>query len=361
MRFRRLLAIIAASFIAAAAFAQSSSVPRQANRGRQNLKGQFIFTAEKTSKSAHRKLADLPFGITSFGAALVNGHLYVYGGHMGSAHEYAAEEQNDHFLRLDLGAPKHWEVVGTVPRRAGLAMVSFGGKIYRVGGFEARNKKGEHADLHSVADFSRFDPATGRWEGLTPMPKARSSHEAVVVGNRLIVVGGWDLQGKNHEVWHDTAIQTDLTSANPVWEEIPKPPFHRRAMALGAHHGKLYVLGGMQKEGGPTTTSYVFDSATGKWSPGAKLPGEGLEGFGGCAVECGDRLYVSTYSGKLSYLSEDGQTWREAGQLDRPRFFHRMLCAGDSSLIVLGGANMQTGKDLSVEMIPLGPSATAAR
>jgi hypothetical protein len=361
MLSQRLIVFLAASVMTSAAFAQTTSAPRKADRGSRILKGKLAFTAEKTAAPAKRKLPDLPFGITSFGAALVDQHLYVYGGHMGSAHEYSLEEQNDRFLRLDLSAPQRWEIVGTVPRRAGLAMVSYGGKVYRVGGFEARNKKGGSSDLHSVAEFSRFDPATGSWEKLTPMPKGRSSHEAVVVGNRLLVVGGWELGGSKPSVWHDTAIQTDLSSSHPVWEELPKPPFRRRAISLGAHHGKVYVLGGMQEEGGLTTTTYVLDLAAGKWSPGPKLPGEGLEGFGGCALECGDRLFATTYSGKLYYLSEDGQAWRDAGQPGQPRFFHRMLCAGDSSFIVLGGANMQRGKDLSVAIVPLTPSATIER
>ncbi len=100
----------------------------------------------------------------------------------------------------------------------------------------------------------------------------------------------------------------------------------------------------MEEKGGPTTTTYVLDLASGKWSPGPKLPGEGLEGFGGAAVTCAGRLYTTTLSGKLSVLSEDGREWQDAGHLAGPRFFHRMLNRDDSSLIVIGGGNMETGK-----------------
>jgi N-acetylneuraminic acid mutarotase len=232
-------------------------------------------------------------------------------------------------------------------------MVSYGEKIYRIGGFEARNKEGQKSDLHSVPDFSRFDPATGKWEALSPMPRGRSSHDAVVVGSQVIVAGGWELRGNESSIWDDTVISADLSAAHPTWVELPKPPFQRRALAMGECRGKVYVLGGMQEQGGPTTTTYVLDLATRKWSSGPKLPGEGLAGFGACAVTCAGQLFATTYSGKISRLSEDGQSWQDAGKLTRPRFFHRMLCAEGPSLIVVGGASMEEGKDVSVELVPV--------
>ena len=330
--------------------------------GAKRMKRPMLVASSKKKHSAGgHALPDLPFGITSFGAALIGHNVYICDGQLGPAHEYSVEGQSDRLLRLDLKAPRQWEVVGTVPRRSGLAMVTFEGKAYRIGGFEARNKKGEPDDLHSTRDFSRFDPATGHWEDLAPLPQGRSSHDAVMVGSRLYVVGGWELRGSEPSVWHDTALQIDLASAQLTWTELPKQPFHRRALSLGEYRGKLYALGGIQEKGGLTTTSDVLDLASGKWFPGPKLPGEGLEGFGGCAVTCAGRLYATTYSGKLSRLSEDGREWQAAGQLARPRFFHRMLCRDDSSFIVVGGANMEEGKDLSVEVIPVTLGQTAHR
>jgi N-acetylneuraminic acid mutarotase len=312
--------------------------------------------SDKPGSSGQKELAlpDLPFGITSFGAALVDQQLYVCAGQRGAAHEYNIEGQSDEFLRLDLRSPQKWETVGTVPRGSGLAMLSYGGKIYRMGGFEARNKEGQKQDLRSVPDFSRFDPKTGRWEALAPLTKGRSSHDAVVVGSRVVVVGGWELRGKDATVWDDTALAADLSAEKPTWEELPKPPFRRRAFALGECRDKVYVLGGMLEQGGATTTTYVLDLASRKWSEGPKLPGEGkLEGFGGAAVTCGGQLFATTYSGKLWRLSDDGHSWQDAGRLNRPRFFHRMLCRDDSSLIVVGGASMTEGKDVSVELVPV--------
>jgi hypothetical protein len=334
------------------------AVKATANRPAKGSKRMTMHSKHQTQPATTRTAAkppgalpDLPFGVTSFGAAIVDQNIYVCGGHLGPAHEYDREGQSDRLLRLDLRSPQRWEVVGSVPRLAGLAMVASGGKIYRIGGFEARNKKDEPADLHSVSDFSGYDPSTGHWQSLASLPQGRSSHDAVVVGSWIYVVGGWELRGSSPSVWHDTALQIDLASPRPEWTELPKPPFRRRALAVGECQGKLYVLGGMQEDGATTTTTYVFDLAKQTWSPGPKLPGEGLEGFGGCAVTCQGRLFTTTYSGKVWRLSDDGREWLAAGELARPRFFHRMACANDSSVIVFGGGNMQEGKDPSVEIV----------
>ena len=70
-------------------------------------------------------------------------------------------------------------------------------------------------------------------------------------------------------------------------------------------------------------------------------------------MTCAGRLYATTLSGKLSVLSEDGREWQAAGHLAGPRFFHRMLNRDNSSLIVIGGGNMTSGKDPSLEVIPV--------
>ena len=42
-----------------------------------------------------------------------------------------------------------------------------------------------------MADVARFDPKTKQLESLTQLPEPRSSHDAVVIGDKLYVAGGW--------------------------------------------------------------------------------------------------------------------------------------------------------------------------
>ena len=292
---------------------------------------------------------------TSFGGAILDNHVYVYGGHLGSAHDYTETDQSNHFLRLDLAKPEKWESLGSVPKRTGFPLVAHQGKIYRIGGFVVKDQKDGESQLTSTPDFARFDPKTNKWEDLTPMPAGRSSHDAVVLGDQLFVFGGWELKGSGKRDWHDFGLVTDLSANKIEWKKIPTP-YLRRAVSVGEWQGKIVMIGGMQEKGGTTTATAIFDPVAGKWNDGPKLVGENMDGFGSSAFLCGKDLYVSTHSGKLEKLADDGSKWEVVGQLTHPRFFHRMLPTPDGKLLIVGGASMETGKIKDLELFTVSAS-----
>lgn len=326
--------------------------------------GPAVATAEEDSGKASRPenaetsptakkaaFPDLPYGLTSFGAAIVGDDLYVYGGHKGEAHSYSFEEQSGTLLHLNLASDGTWSEVSKGPRLQGLAMVAHGGKLYRVGGFSALNKEGEDRNLVSQDSAACFDPKTKTWKELPALPEPRSSHDAAVLGDKLYVAGGWALQGKKESQWHDTAYVLDLTAEQPQWEPLPKPNFQRRALSLAAHNGKIYAIGGMESNNKPSLRVDIFDPKTGEWSEGPSLQGEGMEGFGNSAFAVNGRLYVSTIKGRLQRLSEDGKSWEVINELADARFFHRML-PYQGQLLMVGGANMGTGKFTNLDLVP---------
>lgn len=304
----------------------------------------------KASVTSGLPALDTP--VTSFGAAIIHDELYVYGGHKGQAHHYSVEGQSDRFLRLNLKQPQAWEDLGAVPPRTGLAMVAYQGKLYRFGGFVARNREPEEQLLESLADVAEYDPRSRRWTDLTPLPQGRSSHDAVVLGDQVYVVGGWMLQGSRDAIWHHTLAVANLNERPLVWKEI-EMPFRRRALAVAAWKGQLLVIGGMQESGGPTTETMWFDVARGSWTPGPHLVGNVMDGFGPSACSIGDDVYVSTMSGKLQRLTADGSRWLTVAQMSYPRFFHRMLNDSDQRFILVGGASMRTGKVSALELWPV--------
>jgi N-acetylneuraminic acid mutarotase len=297
-------------------------------------------------------LPSLPQGITSFGAAIAGSDVYVYGGHFGAAHHYSESGQSNEFRRISLTTPNAgWELLPGGPKLTGLAMVEYAGKLYRVGGFTAKNTDDQDQSLWSQNSFARFDPATGKWTDLTPLPEGRSSHDAAVLEGKLYVVGGWNMAGADSTTWHRTAWVCDLTQSELKWTALPEPPFQRRAVSLAACRNKLYVMGGMQEDGGPTTRVAAFDPSAQSWSAAPALLGSGMEGFGTSAFAIGDRLVVTTMSGSVQTLSNDGTQWTLAGQANEPRFFHRQLTTNDGRVLVVGGASMSTGKTNSVELM----------
>lgn len=311
-------------------------------------------------RAVDAKLPPLPDKISSFGAAIVGDDLYVYGGHIGGAHQHSKDNLSHKFSRLRLAAPSEWETLPVGVALQSPALVAHGGKVYRLGGLTAHNAQKEVEKLESVTDFECFDPKTNRWTKLPPLPEPRSSHDAVVVGDLLYVMGGWDL-GKE-QAWHETAYVADLSQASPEWKPLPKQPFKRRALAVAEHQGKIYALGGIDDKT-PSLDVDVYDPATRQWSIGPKIPtaaaggehmGPGLNGFGCAAVGVGGKLYLNTMDGTIHTLAPDGMTWQPFAQLEQPRFFHRMLPHGNE-LLILGGASMKGHLD-SIERVKIAPT-----
>lgn len=296
-------------------------------------------------------IAPLPTPVTSFGGAVLNGRLYVYGGHTGDAHSYSTQGQSRTLSSVSLKGGS-WRIESTGENLQGLAMVAYGDRLYRVGGFSAKNAEDEEHDLWSQKIVSVFDPQKRQWSAMPELPEPRSSHDAAVLGNTLYVVGGWAMAGDADSVWHKTAWSMDLSVEEPRWQALPAPPFQRRALAVAAHEGKIYAIGGMQEQGGPTTRVDVFDPRSGQWTQGPSLVGEEpITGFGASAFATGGQLYVSTIKGTLQRLSSDGKSWEIIGETPTPRFFHRMLPVDAQRMVVVGGASMKTGKFEQVEIL----------
>lgn len=83
------------------------------------------------------------------------------------------------------------------------------------------------------------------------------------------------------------------------------------------------------------------------------MPGEDMEGFGTACLSLGDRLYVSTSSGKVLCLSHDGESWERVKKLQAGRFFHRMLSMDGQHMVILGGASMKSGGFSEVEVLKI--------
>src|SRR5262245_47393511 len=84
----------------------------------------------------------LPVKVTSIGACVSGGFLYVYGGHTGKTHTYNETATSNRFFRVKLSGGK-WEELPFGPRAQGLALVAHGDTLIRIGGMQPRNKEGE--------------------------------------------------------------------------------------------------------------------------------------------------------------------------------------------------------------------------
>ncbi|QDT01371.1 kelch repeat domain-containing protein [Adhaeretor mobilis] len=295
--------------------------------------------ATSAAANTHSAYPPVAEPVTSFGAAVSDGWLYVYSGHTGAAHSYSREELSTHFQRLNLSGGSAWEDLPCPRPLQGLAAATYDGKIYRVGGLEARNADGDEADLHSVADFAVYDPKTKTWTDLPALPAARSSHDVVVIDGTMYVVGGWNLTGETPGEWQGEILTYDLSQESGSWRPLEVLKLKRRALSVGEHEGKLVIIGGMNEDNDITQKVTIYDPATGQVSDFAEFPGSGMDGFGTTAINQGGQLYANGLEGVVYRLDAAGQAWQPVGELQQPRFFHQLVPGPGKALLAVAGTS----------------------
>lgn len=287
------------------------------------------------------KYAELAEGIASFGAVQDGDWLYVYGGHIGKTHTYSKQQSLARFQRINLKKGGSWEQLPEGPGLQGLVLVAHKGFIHRIGGMTAKNEPGEKQDLYSLKECAKFDPETKQWQELPPLPEGRSSHGAAIVGDKLYVVGGWDLNGADEPQCHSTAFVLDLASDKPEWQTAPAQPFQRRALMSTVLSGKIYVTGGLTPDGAISKDVDIFDVKSQKWSKGPAVPGMPMNGNGLAAYGSAEALYISGMDGKVYQLNKSQDGWDMVGRLERPRIHHRLASPTEGVLLAVAGATMQ--------------------
>ncbi len=285
--------------------------------------------------------ATLPEAVSSFGAVVSDGYLYVYGGHIAVTHSYSKTSISGQFNRLNL-ANGMWEKLPGGQPLQGMNLASYQGKIYLVGGMLPRNEEGSASDMHSVADCARYDPASKKWEALPPLHQPRSSHDVAVIGSKLYVMGGWTLEGSKQD-WRSSMEVMDLGASKLEWKTMDQP-FRRRALIASAHAGKLYVIGGFDEKSEVIHAVSIYDPKDGQWTKGPELPGDEVNAFAPAACVHNGELYVSTADGTLYRLNNKTQSWDKAGSATA-RIAHRIASDG-KSILVIGGAGKGKNFDL---------------
>lgn len=292
---------------------------------------------------------EMPLSVASFGATgTPDGSLYFYGGHSGKRHKYNREEVHGELFRWKQGVDQ-WETLPKDEPAQGASLVTAKDGVIRIGGMAARNAPADKQDLWSTDTAALFNTAEGKWIPLPKLPQRRSSHDSIVAGHTLYVLGGWRLEGESDAVWHDTYLTLDLSKPDAQWESHPQP-FKRRAIAAAAAGDKVYAIGGMNDEEKTITDVSVLDTTTGKWSDGPQLPKSKIGGFGFAAVSHDGRLFASGVTGQLLELR--GSEWVAIAKLKQPRYFHRLLSGGPGKLIAIGGESRE-GTKAQPELIPL--------
>ena len=88
-----------------------------------------------------------------------------------------------------------------------------------------------------------WDPSADKWTARNPLPTARSGHGAVLVGQRIFVMGG---EGTNRVFGQNEAYDV----AQDRWEQFAPMRTPRHGLGAAAIGNTIYVAGGGAVVGG---------------------------------------------------------------------------------------------------------------
>jgi N-acetylneuraminic acid mutarotase len=188
------------------------------------------------------KLASFPDPCPELIGAAANGKVYVFGGLLGQSVKGLVYEYDP--------ATNKWTRKKQMPLPAHhVAAVDYRGKIYLFGG--GGKVDSAEGNWYPLDNSWEYDPVKDTWKALAPMPTARGSAVAAVVGGKIYVMGGASV--------HPGAKLASLTPALPhrslatnemydpatnKWESRSPMPTARNHASIGAVNGKIYVIGG---------------------------------------------------------------------------------------------------------------------
>ncbi len=134
--------------------------------------------------------------------------------------------------------------------RTEVAAAAVGDEIVVVGGFTIDGGASPRADAYS--------PARDTWRRLPDLPVGRHHAMAVGVGGKAYVLGGYSGTG--------ATLRTAFVLENGAWRALPRMPFPRAAAGVGVSGRRIVVAGGIGEARRLARNALVYDLRTRRWS-----------------------------------------------------------------------------------------------
>ncbi|MBJ6137700.1 kelch repeat-containing protein [Marinobacter litoralis] len=209
------------------------------------------FSGAVTNASVYNPLtntwATLPSMPTARGGATaqaLNGNLYIIGG-MGTA--------GNSLNTVEVFDPlsNTWQPgqsLTYVRDNPGSAVMN--GKIYVFGG---RHREASGTTIEgAMKTVEMFDPATGNWSNMSPMPTGRRTMSVGVIGGKIQVAGG-EFNANNTTGVFEQNEEFDPTTN--TWRPLTNVPTPKHGAAAATINGTLYIMGGGATAGSSYTSS----------------------------------------------------------------------------------------------------------
>ncbi len=220
--------------------------------------GPFIASAATpTSPTRWSSLAGLPEPLSAPSVAVYENQIVVIGGQ-------GSDGPSANVWMFDT-ADRSWAPGTTKPTAVTDAQaVLIGGRIYVPGG---RDVDGRPVDVLEI-----YNPRTDAWETGAELPAPRSGHALVALDGRLLLFGGWDGSAFSASVF-------EYTPEEDRWQALNDMPTARGFAAAAVVAGRVFVIGGTDGRG-PLDANEAYTpeaeaEENGGWSAAAPMPTPG--------------------------------------------------------------------------------------
>ncbi len=282
--------------------------------------------------SAWTEIGGLPYPLDEPRGVAVDGKVYLAGGITDIEileNDRILLNASDELTRFDPDTGTFTALTPLPEELNHIGVVAYDHDLYILGGY------GEERDGNTRTGFYRYDPGAGRWTRLPDMPEPRAAMAAGVVGDQLIVAGGArDTKPKSD------AFAFDFETRR--WTRLPDMPSRREHVGSAVVGDKLYVLGGRAPGALAVDTAESYDVSERRWT---RLPpmltgsgGLGVVVVGGevIAVGGGDDA-AGTVTGAVQEWDPQAERWSYLPAMRTPRHGHA-TAAVDERIWVFGGS-----------------------
>jgi len=265
--------------------------------------------------------------------AVIDGDAYLVGGTTEVVHspgERLLLTPSASLTRFDPGTGTYTELAPLPEPLNHMGVVAYHGRLYALGGY------GRRVDAHTGKKFFRYDPATDAWSRLPDMPLPRAAMAVGVIGHELIVAGG-----ARDRVPVATALAYDFRSRR--WSRLPDMDSRREHVGDAVLDGRLYVLGGRATHSLAVDTAERYDPRKRRWETLPPMPVP----VGGVAAVAADGAVIAlgggddgrgTVSGAVQEFDPASDEWSLLSGLRTARHGHGAAFVGNR-VWVFGGSD----------------------
>lgn len=281
----------------------------------------------------------LPEAVQEIYPTLHNGMIHLAGGFVSDGETISGA--TDRHVALDISLNTWAELPPLPTARHHPNLISFGNHLLAIGGFEVQS-----ADAVWVMQPGVWKFDGQHWSDAPALPQPNGESVTGVLNDVLHVCSGRKPTDAANANWNDHSDISDhfiLSDLESAWESAAPLPTARNSAAAAVIGSNWHVVGGRTVTGGNTPAHEVYDANEDRWRTAAPMP----QGQGGlAAASVGDRLYA--FGGEFfdagggvypeAWMYDPSQdAWSPIPDMPHPRHGLGAVAVGDE-IYVIGGA-----------------------